>query len=683
MAGAGPVLGSLDVALAHATRLLAAQPALAAEQAGEILRAVPGEPQARLILGQAKRALGDLTGALGALEPLAAEQRQSARVQFELARTLSLAGRAAEAVARLREATRLQPRWPDAWRELADHLDAAGDAAGADRARAAFLGAAVHDPALRAAASALQGNELDQAEAMLRSHLKAHPSDVAALRMLAEVAARLRRFHDAQLLLEDCLERAPSFAPALHQYAVVLFRQGKAALARPHVEKLLAAEPQNLGYLTLLAAILAFLGDYADATRLYEAVLGRRPNQSRIWLSYGHALKTAGRSSECVAAYRRSIELEPGLGEGYWSLANLKTYRFAEADVTRMERALDDPALADADRLHFHYALGKAHEDAGAYEASFVQYERGARIRRALQPYDANETQRYVQRCRTLYTQALFAARAQGGVTASDPIFIVGMPRSGSTLVEQILASHPLVEGTMELPNLPTLARELGRSDRTDEECYPESVGKLSDEELGALGRRYLAETRAHRRKGTPHFLDKMPNNFLHAGLIQLILPRSRIIDTRRHPLACCFSNFKQHFALGQNFSYSLEDVGRYYRSYVELMAHFDAVLPGRMHRVVYEELVADPEAEVRRLLDYCGLPFDERCLRFYENDRAVRTASAEQVRQPIFQSGVDHWRHFDPWLGPLRAVLGPVLEQYPDVPDEFLEAPPDPSGPR
>ncbi|HXQ32183.1 MAG TPA: sulfotransferase [Steroidobacteraceae bacterium] len=670
MSSASEPVGTLDVALAHAGRLLTKEPALAAEQAGEILKAVPGHPHARLIVGQAHRLAGHTQAALEVLEPLAREQPRSAAVQLELGIALGEAGRGTEAVAALTRTVQLKPDLPDAWLLLADMLEVIGDAAGADQARARYIRAATRDPRLMEAAAALVENKLPVAEARLRAHLKQHPTDVAALRMLAEVAARLRRYRDAETLLAECLARAPSFDAARHNYAVVLNKQMKAAAALPQIERLLAKEPRNPGYRNLQAAILVNLGEYAGSIKVYEAALKDYPQQPKIWMSYGHSLKTAGRQDDSVGAYRRAIALEPTLGEAYWSLANLKTFRFSDADVAAIRSALARNDLTDEDRLHFEFALGKALEDAASYQESFAWYAAGSTIRRRLIPYDADETTTYVRRSKQLFTAEFFAARAGAGAQAPDPIFIVGMPRSGSTLLEQILASHPLVEGTMELPDIPGIARELGsRGPRDEEPRYLQAVAALTPAERTALGERYIAETRVQRKTAAPFFIDKMPNNFLYLGLIQLIVPNARIIDARRHPLGCCLSNFKQHFARGQSFSYDLTDLGRYYRDYVELMAHFDAVLPGRVHRVFYETMIEDTEREVRRLLAYCGLPFDEACLRFYENERAVRTASSEQVRQPIFREGVDHWRHYDPWLGPLKQALGPVLECYPDVP--------------
>ncbi len=670
MNSASETVGTLDVAVAHAARLLEKNPTLAAEQADEILKSVPGHPYARLILGTAKRLAGRTQAALEVLEPLAREQPHSAPTHLELGIALGEAGRGGAAVAALRRAVHLKPDSLDAWRLLADQLDSQGDANGADQARACHIKAATKDPRLLEAAAALVANNLPIAEARLRAHLQEHPSDVAALRMLAEVAARLRRYADARTLLERCLDLAPSFDAARYNYAIVLNRQAAGAMALPQIERLLAKEPRNPGYRNLQAAILANLGDFAASIDVYEAVLKEFPRQPKIWMSYGHALKTARRNPDSIGAYRRAIAMQPTLGEAYWSLANLKTFRFSAQDELEIRKALSRSDLSDEDRLHFEFSLGKALEDEASFEESFVHYAAGNAIRRKQHPYSADENSAYVRGSKALYTAEFFAARAGNGARAADPIFIVGLPRAGSTLIEQILASHSLVEGTMELPDIPQIARELaGREARDEDLRFVQAVAALNPEQRLALGERYLAGTRIQRKSDAPFFIDKMPNNCLYVGLIHLILPNAKIIDARRHPLGCCFSAFKQHFARGQNFSYGLEDIGRYYRDYVELMAHMDAVLPGRVHRVFYESMIENTETEVRRLLEYCGLPFEEQCLRFYENERAVRTASSEQVRQPIFREGMDHWRHYDTWLGPLKQALRPVLESYPAVP--------------
>jgi predicted Zn-dependent protease len=661
------------VALAHATRLLGKDPQLAAEQALEILKSFPAHPRARLILGAARRISGQTHAALEVLAPLARQQPRLVAAQLELGIALGEAGRPVEACAAFRRALLLHADSPDAWRLLADQLDAQGDSHGADDARAHFLKAATGDPRLAQAASALVKNDLPLAEACLRTHLKAYPTDVAALRMLAEVAARLRRYQDAQQLLERCLELAPSFDAARHNYAMVLNRQGKADLALPQVERLLAREPRNPGYRNLHAAVLAHLGDYGASMRTYESVLREFPQQPKVWLSYGHALKTAGQQADSVAAYRRAIALEATLGEAWWSLANLKTFHFSEGDVGALRAALARGPLADEDRLHFEFALGTALEERGVYEESFAHYAQGNALRRALQPYSAEVNSAFVRRSQALFTGEFFAARAAAGAQSADPIFVVGLPRSGSTLIEQILASHSGVEGTMELPDIPLIARQIAQggtdADADADGAFLASVAALDREQLRELGERYLARTRLMRRSSAPFFVDKMPNNCLYVGFIQLILPNAKIIDARRHPLGCGFSCFKQHFARGQNFTYALGDLGHYYRDYVQLMAHFDAVLPGRVHRVFYEAVVTDTEAQVRALLEHCGLPFEAQCLRFYENERAVRTASSEQVRQPIFGDALEHWRHYEPWLGPLKTALGPVLDAYPHLP--------------
>lgn len=664
-------LGSVDVAVSHARRLLETNADLAAEQAREILSVSPGHPLATLILGAAHRRAGRPQTAVEVLERLARELPHSAPVHLELGVARSEAGLCAEAAEALRRAVQLNPASADGWRCLADCLDAWGDAPGADQARARYLKAATQDPRLREAAAALVENNLPLADARLRTHLDAHPTDIAALRMRAEVAGRLRRYTDAEELLERCLGLAPSFDAARHNLAVVLNRQAKPAAALPHVEQLLAKEPANPGYLNLKAAILANMGDYRGSIQIYQGVLARYPRQPKVWMSLGHALKTEGRQQESVAAYRRAISMEETLGEAYWSLANLKTFRFTAQDLQAMQRALSRGDLGEDDRVHFEFALGKGLEDAGAFGESFAHYSEANALHRKVHPYNPDDNTRFLSRSKRQFTAEFFRARESMGSPARDPIFIVGLPRAGSTLLEQILASHSAVEGTIELPDIPQIARNLiGRDEDAHQGRFFEALAALGPTQLRALGESYLESTRAHRKTDAPFFVDKMPNNCLYVGLIHLILPNARIIDARRHPFGCCLSGFKQHFARGQAFTYSLADLGRYYREYVELMAHIDAVLPGRVHRVLYESMIENTEAEVRRLLDYCGLPFEERCLRFYETERPVRTASSEQVRQPIFKEGAEHWRHFEPWLGTLRRELGAVLEAYPGVPE-------------
>ena len=650
-----PAFASLGKALAVAATLLKNRPALALAQATSILDAVPNHPQALLILGAAHRMLGDAKSAEAVLRPLADAQPRASSVHHEWALTQMALGDPTGARASLRHAVTLKPDLAQAWRTLGDLHMLAGEPAAADAAYAQHIRHSVHDPALLEAAAALCDSDLPRAERLLRSHLLAQPTDVAALRMLAEAGIRLGRYADAEALLARCLELAPSFSPARHNYAVALFRQSKAAEAIPHLEKLLNEEPGNANLRSLLAACLAMTGDTAASITAYQQVLAAAPGQPKLWLSYGHALKTAGRRNDAVRAYRTCLELAPCLGEAWWSLANLKIEPFSADDVAAMRAHLANPALPTEDRFHIDYALGRALEQSGDYEASFTHYANGARLRRSEIHYSADRTHAQLQRTCAILTPAFFAARAGWGCQDASPIFIVGLPRSGSTLIEQILASHSQVEGTQELPEIANIARHLGGGQA---DCYPDVLAELDAASCAALGDRFLRNTRIYRKTNRPLFIDKMPNNFVHTGLIHLILPRAKIIDARRHPMAACFSAFKQHFARGQHFSYDLTEVGRYYTDYVALMAHVDAMLPGRVHRVNYESMVQDTDTEIRRLLAYCGLQFEPTCLRFHENDRAVRTASSEQVRRPIFREGLEHWRNYEAWLGELKEAV-------------------------
>ncbi|WP_408589800.1 tetratricopeptide repeat-containing sulfotransferase family protein [Novosphingobium sp.] len=632
VAGAAPT-GTLERAIAHGRGLLERAPALAAEQAREILRVVPASAEALLLLGLALAALG----------------------------------RIEEAVPPLREAARRNPESYETWRALADQLVLTGDNAGADFAFAQQLRCQATDPVLQAGALALCRNEIPFAERALKQYLKQHPTDIAAIRMLAEVAGRIGRNRDAISLLSRAVELAPSFEPARFNLATVLYRMGESGQALEHLEALLAIAPHNSAYRNLAAAALGRIGEVDKAIEHYDFLVKRHPGASKIWLSYGHSLKTVGRQADSIAAYRRCIALEPGFGEAWWSLANLKTVSLGPDDVAAMEHALATVAeLGNEDRYHLHFAIGKALEDMGDAERAFAAYATANALRRSELDYDADVVTALVDRSIATVTPAFLAGLEGGGHPAPDPIFIIGMPRAGSTLVEQILASHPLIEGTQELPEMMVIARRLGAEKPGS--AYPATIP--AGEKLAALGREYIEETRIQRKLGRARYIDKMPNNWQHVALIHLALPNARIIDARRHPLGCCFSNFKQHFARGQGFAYDLVTMGRYYADYVRLMDHVDRVLPGRVHRVFYERMVTDTEAEVRALLDYVGVEFDPACLRFHENSRPVRTASSEQVRRPINRDGMEQWYNFAPFLGPLREALGPALTEYP-----YLEA--------
>ena len=508
------------------------------------------------------------------------------------------------------------------------------------------------------AAVALQAGNLGLAERLCRDVLRREPRNVAAMRLLADVGVGFGRLDEAEYLLTYCLELAPDFHLARHSYADLLFKKLRFREALVEIDKVLHAEPTHLSALLLKAAMFTQVGSIDEAIPIYDTVLRGFPGHARAHLGKAHALKTVGRQADALGEFRQALEIQPDLGEAYWSLSNLKTFRFDNADVARMRALVESDTTSDDDRMHLSFALGKALEDEGNYDESFRHYAQGNALRRRTVNWDADAHHAAIERVAAYFQPGLFAAREQSGNPSPAPIFIVGMPRAGSTLLEQILASHSQVEGTMELPDIMSLAQQLnGRKVNGLAPGYPEVLDSVPATDLEAFGTAYLART-AFCREGRPRFVDKMPNNFAYVGLIHLVLPNATILDARRQPTACCFSVFKQLFAHGQHFSYSLENIGRFYRDYVELMAHWDTVLPGKVLRVDYESLVATTEAEVRRVLAHCGLDFEPACLEFYRTERAVRTPSSEQVRQPIYRSGMDQWRCFEKHLAPLQIAL-------------------------
>jgi len=554
----------------------------------------------------------------------------------------------------------------EAWRLLGRALRLLGRGEEAAEAEVESVRATAYEPEMIAIAQAMTANDLPRAEALLRGRLKAQPLDVAAIRLMAELAARLGRPRDAETLLRRALELAPGFVVARANLAALLYRQNRYAEAVPELDTVLESGQANPSSRNLMAVALGRIGDYDEALRLYEELTPAFPDHPKLWMSYGHILKTVGRQEESVAAYRQALAVKPDLGEVWWSLANLKTVRFTGEDVAAMEAALaGDGELAREDRLHLHFALGKAYGDAGAAEQAFRHYAAGNALRKDEQGYDPDTVTAQVDQMIATLTPAFLGEREGWGDPSPDPIFILGLPRAGSTLVEQILACHSAIEGTMELPDIPFLAAREARAQGLTAREWPAAVAALDKDKLAALGAEFLERTRVQRKTDKPFYIDKLPNNWAYAGFIHLILPNARLIDARRHPLDCCFSNFRQHFAKGQAFTYGLDDIGRYYADYARAMDHYDRVLPGRVHRVIHERLLDDPEGEVRALLAYLDLPFEEACLEFHSSSRPVRTASSEQVRRPINRDGVGQWRPFEPWLGPLRDALGDLPETY------------------
>jgi tetratricopeptide (TPR) repeat protein len=512
-------------------------------------------------------------------------------------------------------------------------------------------------------------NKLYKAERLCRHFLQNNKHHIEGMRLLAEIAGKLEILDDAEFLLESCVEFAPDYERARYDYANILLKKQKFEKAHEQTKLLIKSNPDNLAYQSLLANATSGIGDYEKAIALYNDVLSKSQNQIMLLVMRGHAQKTIGLFDDAIGSYQKAYQLQPDYGDAYWSLANTKTYDFPDKEITQMQACESAETTFLHDKIHICFALGKAFEDRREYGKSFEYYARGNELKqesvRHRESYLAIRTSSQIEVC----TEKLFAQKKELGFAASDPIFIVGLPRAGSTLLEQIMASHSQVDGTLEIPNIIALAHRLrGRKSFDDDASsnYPSILTTLEDEYFSRFGEQYIEDTRVY-RGDAPYFVDKNPNNFFHIGLIKLILPNARIIDARRHPMACCFSGFKQLFGQGQEFTYGLTQIGNYYKNYVELMDHWDRVLPGFVLRVQHEDVIADVESEARRLLEFCGLPFEQSCVEFYKTDRSVRTPSSEQVRLPIYRSGLDQWRNFEPWLDPLKDALGAdVLARYP-----------------
>lgn len=601
----------------------------ASETCRTLIALDPASGRAYQELGHALRDMGDMPGALSAY-------------QDAVARNNALLG---------------------SWQMLAQIHERAGREVPAEFANAQIEHLAALPPQLRSVASLIQEGRLYKAEQLCRHYLQNYGHHVEGMRLLAQIAGSFNVHDEAEFLLESAVVIDPANIAAHFDYVGTLQKRQKLSQALEQANFLRAKDPGNPQIEMLYANQSLAVGNFDEALRIYRGQSGRAPNNPGIHLTMGHALKTTGQQADAIVAYTRAYQLKPDFGDAYWSLANLKTYRFDTEQIAAMRAIEGAPTTQLADRYHLCFALGKALEDHGAYPDSFAYYDRGNRLKREEVGYDWRRVTREIDRQIEFTSAELFADKTGSGDVARDPIFVLGLPRAGSTLLEQILASHSLIEGTMELPNILALSHKLGGRRRIDEEPdYPANLGELSAADFSAFGEAFIADTAIHRKSGKPFFIDKMPNNFRHIGLIHLILPNAKIIDARRGARSCCFSGFKQLFAEGQEFTYGLQEVGHYYSDYVRLMTHWDTVLPGKVLRVTYEDVVADLEPQVRRMLDFLELPFEDACLNFHRTERAVRTASSEQVRQPIFKSGVDHWENFSPWLDPLRAVLGPEL---------------------
>lgn len=627
-----------------------------------VLKDAPTHRDALYLKAVSYRYMGNVAAALQTLERLHDRLPGYGRAWQEKGHCHRAMRHADAALDAYLKAVEEDPALYASWEAIADLWLMRGERKKADAARAQAARLKAQPAALLAVQSLIHEGQLVKAEHICRHFLQKNPHDVAAMRLLADIGSRLYVLDDAEFLLESCVILEPDNRHARFDYVGILNKRQKYEKALEEAAILRRSEPGNPAFETVYANQCLAVGHFDDALAVYDAVLDKTPDATGVLMARGHALKTVGRQDEAIASYQRAYGVRVNLGDAFWSLANLKTYRFTDDEIATMERQVANNATALSDRIHLCFALGKGHEDRGAYERAFSFYEEGNRLKKSQVRYDAGRMDRELALQMEQCTAELFQRRAGCGHKAADPIFIVGLPRAGSTLLEQILASHSLVDGTLELPNILALAHRLnGRHMLSEQARYPANLHELEDENLEGYGAAYIEDTRIY-RKGAPFFTDKMPNNFRHIGLIHMILPNAKIIDARRSPLACCFSGYKQLFAEGQEFTYGLDDIGRYYRGYVTLMDHWDRVLPGKILRVNYEDVVHDLEAEVRRILDFCGLPFEEACLNFHKTERSIRTASSEQVRQPINKSGLEQWRHFEPWLSPLKQALGPAL---------------------
>ena len=648
----------------------------AAAGAQRLLETHPANRDLLLIAAHSLRMAQCTDKALAVLEVLAAHHPRYSQMFLERGLCHVALRDAPAAIADLRMAVSLNPALPIAWRMLDGLSRMTGDTQNAELAarHSAHL-ASLPPPVVHA--KALYGDgEVDSAEMLIRRFLLDFGDHPEAMRLLAQIGFVRNVLDDAELLYAGVLAMVPDHHEARGEYVQVLIARHKFPQATEALAPLLALDPRNHAHRTQAATIAVGLGDFDGVIPIYREMLTEIPGNDadarlrradiNLWL--GHALKTVGQTAQAIDAYLAATADRPDFGDAWWSLANLKTYRFAPEAITVMRAGLDAPQTVEIDRINIAFALGKALEDAGDHAGSWAAYALGNDLHRAHNGYIPEVFETNTREQRRVCTPAFFAARDGWGIADPAPIFVLGLPRSGSTLIEQILASHSLVEGTQELPDIQRIVHELqGRELNFDAPRYPGVLEELDTAAIRGFGEQYIADTKPHRVLGRPFFIDKMPNNFRHIGLIQLILPKATIIDARRNPMDCCFSNLKQLFAQGQEFTYGSENIARYYRTYLDLMRHWDAVLPGRVLRVINEDLIDDPEGQIRRLLDHCGLPFEEGCLNFHQTERSVRTPSSEQVRRPLNRDGVDQWKPYAQWLGPLQEALGDALTTWRD----------------
>lgn len=626
----------------------------------------PANTEALYLQAVAQRYLGQSRQALATLSNLTQLDPNYARAYQEEGHNLRQLRDLKRATIAYQRAVDLNHALLASWRELAALHKQHNDERAFNLAQAEYSRLSRLPADLVSVTSLIHEGKLFRAENLCRAFLKKTPHDIEAMRLLALLGVKLFIYDDAEFLLESCVELDPDYWLARYDYVNVLHKRQKFERALEQATILLDSYPGNHAFQLAFANENVAVGNFETALEIYDKVIESHPGFAQPYLSRGHALKTLGRLGDAIESYRSAYQTKPDFGDAFWSLANLKTYRFTDREIARMLSQLEDSATSTVDRFHLCFALGAAYEAREDFSRSFSCYEQGNQLKKQNVRYDPDNLDSAMKRQAEFCTSSLFESKAGMGGQYDDPIFIVGLPRAGSTLLEQILASHSQIDGTMELPNIIALAHRLnGRRFISEEARYPGILADLSAEQLEGFADAFINETKFH-RKGARYFVDKMPNNFMHIGLIHLILPNARVIDIRRHPMACCFSGFKQLFADGQEFTYGQEEMARYYKGYVKLMAHWDKVLPGKVLRIHYEHLVEDLDSQVRRVLDFLELPFEESCLNYYQTDRSIRTPSSEQVRQPIYQSGLEHWRHFEPYLEVLKSELAGEIANYP-----------------
>jgi tetratricopeptide (TPR) repeat protein len=626
----------------------------AAKNLEDMLTENPGHIEGVYCLAVCQRKQQKYNLAMASLDQILIKQPDHGRAHQEQGYTHKAMANTSQAIASFEKAVALNPALFGSWRVLADQPDYPMRQEA--KKRADWLSSL--PPALVSVSSLIYQKQLHRAEWLCRHFLKDNPHQPEAMRLLAELGTKFQILDDAEFLLASCLEFEPNYKRARLDYVHVLHKRQKFNKALEQAKILLDSDPENATFKIGLGNAQQATGDFEAAISTFESVLDSNAANYSIYLTLGHALKTMGRVEDAIQAYRKSYDLKPDFGDAFWSLANLKTYRFTSDERQQMRVQEASATTSINDKIHFCFALGKDLEDSELFDEAFSSYHRGNKLKSEQDRFDSKSLELSFEFQKNNFDAAFFNRHKQTGCSAADPIFIVGLPRAGSTLLEQILSSHSQVDGTMELANIIGLAHRLnGRQATRDNPKYPSILSNLTADDLTKMGELYIEETR-HHRQGAMFFIDKMPNNFRHIALINLILPNAKIIDARRDALSCCFSGFKQLFGEGQQFSYDLEDIGHYYRSYVELMDHWDKELPGKILRVQYEDVVADLESQVRRILDYCGLPFEQACIDFHTNKRAVRTPSSEQVRQPIYQSGLEQWRNYESHLTPLKKAL-------------------------